>query len=146
MRIAVILIDAYTAPPGVAAERKDPRWPWGYAVDTNFMDTFDALLTANRKNMLAWFVYSELSKLSATEPRFCHFTWEPGDSPAPPQSNEFELTLLRPWLSKIPTDFRLSEQSASLLDRAAELLVSEDNPCLADIARMVLPAGDEPAP
>jgi len=133
-RIAVILVDAYTAPHGLPAATKDPRWPWGYILDTNFLDTYDALLSANRKNMLAWFDGKLKTAYGSKQPVFCHLTWEPDDSPEPPHANDDEIACLRPKLNRIPTTFTLSADDARTLDRAAELLVSDQNGCLQEVA------------
>jgi len=135
-RIAVIIVDAYTAPRGVPAATKDPRWPWGYIIDTNFLDTYDALLTANRKNMLAWFDGKLKTTYGTKDPVFCHLTWEPDDSPEPPQTHDTKIEALRPQLNRIATNFTLAADEAQTLDQAALLLVSEDNECLRRIAAM----------
>ena len=144
--IAVILVDSYTAPAGVSATKRDPRFPWGYVVDTNFLDTFDALLTANRKNILAWFYHTEMNKYGGT---FCHLTWEPGDSPQPKRDVEAIPALpkkLRDRLNRISTDFRISQEDAAALDQAAELLVGTNNECLQEIRRMAFSARDALGP
>ncbi len=139
--IAVILVDAYTKPTGVPATMRDPRFPWGYLVDTNFLDTFDALLTANRKNLLAWFYYTELSKYGGT---FCHLTWEPADSPQPRDAIPKVDEPLHDQLNNIKTDFRISDDDAQHLDQAAAILTGPDNACLHEIRRIVLSARDTP--
>jgi predicted acylesterase/phospholipase RssA len=136
-RIAVILVDAYAAPPGIGATKKDPRRLYDYVIDTNFLDTYDALLTANRKNMLAWF-YWGLERYREQQATFCHVTWEPRDSPVASAVGG-DLADLRPDLDRIPTDFQISESDARLLDRAAELLVTAEDPCLAKVRGMVEP-------
>ena len=55
----VICVDAYTEPRGVDRDEADPRSFVDRFLDTNFMDSIDALLTANRWRVLLQFIQEE---------------------------------------------------------------------------------------
>jgi predicted acylesterase/phospholipase RssA len=136
-QLAVILVDSYVEAQGVPAETRDPRGLFGYIVDTNFLDTYDSLLKANRKNLLTWFEQQELRYRYEQKgrPELCHLTFE-----------KIEDQSLQAALNRIPTNFSLSDKDASLLDRAAELLVSEETECLKKVRAMFLSPNTASAP
>lgn len=140
--LIVLLVDAYVAERGVAATKRDPRWPFGYIVDTNFIDTYDSLLKANRKNLLEWFramlrnayeTQDAAHDLSRKTPIFCHLTFEQLPTPA-----------LKQQVNAIPTSFSLSEEAAQALDHAAALLINTDNQCLQRVKQHLLVAATSP--
>jgi len=58
-RYVVISVDAYTRPDGVDPDDADPRSRLDRFVDSNFMDSIDALLTVSRWGVLSQFIRDE---------------------------------------------------------------------------------------
>lgn len=51
-KIIVILVDSFTKPKGANPKDSDPRNGISFVVDTNFLDSTDSLLSANRDSLL----------------------------------------------------------------------------------------------
>jgi NTE family protein len=68
-RYVVISVDAYTEPRGVDRDDADPRSYMDRFVDSNFMDSIDALLTGSRWGLLAQFISdpAELERLRSQQ-------------------------------------------------------------------------------
>lgn len=127
-KLVVIVVDAYVSSQGVPADKRDPRSFFSHIIDTNFLDTYDSLLKANRQNMLNWFKQEVLAdKYKQKDPTLCHLTFK-----AIPNAT------LRAGVNAIPTDFAISSEAARNLDRAAEMLVSTDTKCFQDIKASLL--------
>lgn len=127
-KLVVLVVDSYVMSQGVPAEKRDPRSFFSYLIDTNFLDTYDSLLKANRRNLLNWFRQEVLKgKYAQKAPILCHLTFE----------NLSDATL-RAAVNTIPTDFTIAPEDARTLDRAAEMLVSADTKCLQDIKASLL--------
>jgi len=132
----VLLVDSFIDPPGVDPDDRDPRGFVDYFVDTNFMDSFDALLASIREAKLQWFINSyDLTENRASKPVwFCHLSFEGVKDEA-----------LRKKLNRIPTSFKIDEKASANIDKAVELLVTPEDPCLAGVQAILLGRTPEPA-
>ena len=116
-RKLVIAIDAYIPPAGKNREKADPRSPWDYLLDTNFLDAYGSLMAALREkhfeaiqgdyltgpnNLLLQVNFEQLSTLDTEEAR----------------------SLYRQLLT-IRTSLSITCEDAFALKRAARILVED---------------------
>lgn len=124
-RIGIILVDAYTATPGEKPDNSDARTFFDYVVDTNFIDSVDALLSRNRDSTIKDFsLYLEGKKSKKIV--FYHATFE-----------DIADTTLRSRLYDIKTNFKIRADQIADIDRALTALFSEENRCLQKIKKLV---------
>ncbi len=127
-KIIVILVDAFIPPPGVSSGRYDPRGALDYAVDLNFLDSFDSLLLENRRNMISM-LESQLKSLQSDSIIFYHV-----------QFSDLENGELKHKLSGIKTDFKIDADGQAAIEEAVSRLIIKENQCLQDI-RAILQSG-----
>ncbi len=127
-KVIVLLVDSFIQPTGVRPNDSDPRGFFDFFVDTNFMDSFDSLLSANRSNMLNWFAdqHDVHRNVPSNKVWFCHLSFEGVEEPK-----------LRHKLNKIPTSFLLEEDHAEDIDEAVVSLVQPHDPCLEGVAAIL---------
>lgn len=156
--IVVMLVDAFTRPPGVARTDADPRTPLSFLLDTNVVDAVDSLLQANRINLIEEFRAAKL--------QIRHSDCDPETRALPAAlcerfaraypGGEIELSdrlffyhfgfddvgaldaALKEKLDRIPTSFRLAADDARLIDAAVDRVLTADNDCLRQIRALVL--------
>ncbi|TAL04895.1 MAG: patatin-like phospholipase family protein [Porticoccaceae bacterium] len=134
-RVIVILVDAYTGKSGVDSHDWDSRKVSDFIVDSNFLDSSDSLLAANREKTLGAFV----AKLA---------TLKDGDSARKSHTIFYHVKFedikddeLRKEVTNIPTNFKISRPDARVIDKVVARLMTPDNVCLAAI-RDILSGGD----
>jgi NTE family protein len=120
-KIIVILVDAFIPPPGISSSRYDPRGFFDYAVDLNFLDSFDSLLLENRKNMISM-LEAQLKSLESPSVIFYHL-----------QFSDLEDEQLKHTLYGIKTDFKISAEGQAAIEQAVARLVVKENTCLQGI-------------
>jgi len=125
----VILIDAYIDSPGVSIRKKDAREFLDYAVDLNFIDSFDSLLALNRNNSIENFK-SALKQFEPTRSVFYHI-----------QFDDIDDLELREKLGTIATDFNIKKDAIVAIDDAVTELIRKDNACLQIIKAMMFEKG-----
>ena len=145
----VILVDAYISPPGVDRNQCNPREPMSYAVDKNFLDTFDSLLRANREKLIAEFQKGVLSPEDPARTMrlgnlvFWHITFQDIRHDVPdidiPRPSGETVPSLRSALNRIGTRFRLDPDDARRIDRAVDLLVSPEREECRRIRELLVP-------
>jgi len=141
----VILVDAYTL-GGSDSTEPDARGFWGHLVDTDFLTTYDSLLTSNRDELLREFTTGDLATKDvsgASQPE--------GGIPSADKIIFWHLTFdnikddsLKKKLEEIPTDFSISDDARGSIDKAINQLITKDDRCLAEIQR-VIATGQKPS-
>lgn len=127
--IVILIVDSYIRPRGIESWRFDARGVLSYIIDFNFMNTFDSLLTANRKQQLKDL---ELFKDSLIEEkgidvRVVHFTFQDiDDNPE-----------LKRRLDTIPTRFKIAAEHARWIDEAVDILFEQKRTELEDVRRQL---------
>lgn len=131
----VILVDSYKEPRGVDRNAYDPRSVTSYFVDSNFMDTFDSLLTSSRINLVSQFYEgSFLGEGARDKLIFWHITFEYIGSDSLDQTGQ----PLRKKLNRIPTSFKISRDDILRIDQAVEELITRDDETLQLIRQALL--------
>jgi predicted acylesterase/phospholipase RssA len=125
-RVIIILIDAYTESQGVPPEDNDGRKFFDYAVDLNFMDSVESLLTKNRDRIKEQFV-ANLELYQNKYIVFYHIEF-----------NDVPSEELKERLNRIRTDFKIDQKDAEAIEEAAKLLIVRENICLGKIRNMLL--------
>jgi hypothetical protein len=161
-RIVVMLVDAFTRPPGASRLDADPRGPIGMVLDMNVSDAVDSLLQTNRAKLVGEF---DSARLRWTDGDCSPVSRElPGALCRALQQREVQhlnltrrlvfyhfgfddLVALDPGygrlkreIDKIPTSFQLDEMDAALLDQAVDAVITPRNPCLQQLRSLVLAA------
>jgi predicted acylesterase/phospholipase RssA len=121
-KIVVILIDAYTKRKGVSSKDYDARKFFDYAVDLNFLDSFDSLLAANRLSRIEEFKKT-LYSYTGHETLFYHI-----------QFTDFQNG---ENLTTIKTDFKIDPPDVAAIDTAVNCLIVKENRCLRAIKDIV---------
>jgi predicted acylesterase/phospholipase RssA len=144
-RVVLIIVDSYIRSKGVDRDAPDGRCFLCYIADMNAIDSMNALLAANRANLV-----EDFREGSLDTKKDCAQGNLPQEVCGNPRLKaqveqvrnqlfifhvKFEDSRLRNKLEKIPTHFRITEdkdgQSNSVyLDKAAEELIAPDNMCL----------------
>ncbi len=129
-KFVVILVDAYTKPKGTDRTLPDPRSSFiiDRLVDTNFLDAFNSLLSANREekvNGLKDWLEEEFPDTSA----FFHIKFD---------SLEDEHQNLKRKLDKIGTNFAISDEDVKIIDQAVDILVQKENKDLEKIHNLLI--------
>lgn len=132
-KLVVILVDAYNDGGGVSSEYADSRNVFDFIVDSNFIDASDSLLIANREKMLRNFkkMFLELSANDgpkAGRAIFYHIQF----------SDIREDQKLRKKITRIKTNFKIKEDDAKSLDKAADILFTPENRCLQEIRALLV--------
>jgi NTE family protein len=117
-KIVVILIDAFTQSKGVSSKDYDARKFFDYAVDLNFLDSLDTLLSNNRTNLIEA-LKNKLDQEMTRESVFYHI-----------QFNNVMDYNIRSSLNDIRTDFKINEDGIKAVDEAVKTLIVKDNDCL----------------
>ena len=138
----VILIDSYKEKRGIDRNNCDPRSLFSYVVDLNFMDTFDSLLDANRKNLLDQFKshtfnMGDNKTYTIGNLTFWHVTFQDID-PGIKDDIGTEEKSFKEALNMIPTSFSIDAKDTKRIDRAVDLLINEDNVILKQIRDLLL--------
>ena len=127
-KVIVILVDSHVEVKGIDSKKYDPRSLFSYVMDMNMMDSFDSLLESNRTDLLDKFE-NECENDKTME--FWHIKFDDVKDPD-----------LKKKLNKIPTNFKISNSKekdhVTLIDRAVKDLISENNPKLNLIRRILL--------
>lgn len=135
----VILVDAFVQPHGEDCDISDPRRGLSYFVDSNFMDSFDSLLNANRNALIDDVIESGNSRLT-----FWHLTFgKVGEevSDIDPEKGKKRRNL-KQALNRIPTHFKITGDDQQRIGRAVQALFEKDQACLNRIRDILL--GKEP--
>ncbi|MEE9446611.1 MAG: patatin-like phospholipase family protein [Arenicellales bacterium] len=135
-KIAVILIDAYTPPVGLSEAKANPRSPFDYIIDTNFMDSVNALMDRNRNKVLdemrRYLFKAETERGKQIE--FFHATFE---SIHPDLLAQDKSTKLRDKIYKVRTSLKISPKDVEVIEEAVSQIFTPENPCLQKIARLI---------
>ncbi len=140
--IIVISIDAHTEPGGVPRDVYDTRRFIDYAVDSNFMDTYNTLLETGRERVLAEFrnrVFNAPQRPQALDLSnkmiFFHASFDKVTDPK-----------LRAKLNEIPTTFKIRKEDADLIDQAVPEIIQPDEPLLGVIKWLVTHDAEQSPP
>lgn len=125
-KIIIILADAYTKSQGVDNKQCDPRKFFDYAVDLNFMDGVDSLLSANRDGIIKNFK-DQLKDLTHHEVLFYHI-----------QFSDSSDRRNRKKLNSIKTDFKIEKEGVAAIETAVGNIIVKENKCLQAIKEMLL--------
>jgi NTE family protein len=134
-KIILILVDSFTESSGVSDVVPDGRKPLDYIVDSNFMDSFDCLLSRNRESlvedMINYFSYLHDNK---NEVIFYHIKFD--------NAKEFDRNRnsdepLYSKLNAIKTDFKISNNEKELIEKVTELFMQSENICLQRIKNIL---------
>ena len=139
-RVAVILIDAYTPPAGVSSEQANPRGLFDYIIDTNFMDSVNALMDRNRSDVLKemWDYALEVDSEGVNKRKhveFYHATFQSIDQAVMRQRSPEHS--LRKDVNHIKTSLMISQDGQRAIDEAVDYLFNKDNICLQKIAQLI---------
>jgi len=126
-KVIVLLVDAYTKSKGVSPADYDGRKALDYAVDLNFIDSSDSLLSSNRKQIIDNLIAKMVHLPDYNEFVFYHI-----------QFSDIIDTDLRNKLDSIRTDFRISSSETKAIDKAVSQLIVKDNICLHKIREILL--------
>lgn len=143
--VVVVSIDAYTEPNGVDPSEPDTRTIVDQVVDTNFLDSSDALLARNRDSVISaftGFLKNEVRGEGNLVPIngdviFYHMTFRDVEKLV----GGSEGARLFAAVNSIPTSFRIRGNKASAIKEVTERIVSEQNPCIRMIARVFTQGG-----
>jgi hypothetical protein len=129
-KVVIILVDAYTKPIGIDREKSDSRTSFFLErfVDLNIMDSFDSLLSANRRHKLMEFK-NWFKEMYPNNSIFFHITFE-----ALPDKE----VKLKENLNKIPTNFSITDENARHIDHAIGILLNENNAELKRIKNLLI--------
>ena len=128
-KFGVILVDAFTKPKGADQAKPDPRSSFIFDrfVDTNFIDAYSSLLSANRREKVIGFK-DWLNKKFQDKSAFFHITFD---------SLEPEHNGLKNKLDRVSTDFTISAEDVKNIDKAVDILVQEKNEDLTKIWKLL---------
>jgi hypothetical protein len=128
-KFVVILVDAFTKPKGADKVKPDPRSSiiLDRFVDTNFLDAYNSLLSANRMAKVNGF-QEWIEKQFPYKSAFFHFTFD---------SLEPEHPDLKMKLDKISTNFSISADDVENIDKAVDILIQEKNEDLKKIRELL---------
>lgn len=139
----VILVDSFKDMAGIDRNVCDPRSLISYAVDMNFMDSFDSLLQKNRDKLLAEFHSKTFvttdGKITVDNLMFWHVNFDNVGSDVPDAKEENKS--LRDMLNRIPTSFTISPDDTARLDQVVDIFVTRDTAALGAI-KDILRSGD----
>jgi predicted acylesterase/phospholipase RssA len=156
-KVVVLLVDAFTTPPGARRTDYDPRGLGSFFVDFNVVDSIDALLQRNRDVIVGEF-------------RTAKLRWSDGDCLAdtrnlPPElcagldaryGSNGEVNMqrslvfyhfgfadvrdkaLRHRLNQISTSFTIDDRDAANIRAAVGEVINGENECLTEIHRLVV--------
>ena len=135
-RIVVILIDAYAKPMGLSTTDPNPRSPLDYIIDTNFMDSVNALMDRNRSKVLSDMRnYAFRNAAEGKQTIFYHVTFESfNDEMRLEQGSDQSL---KQALFEIPTSLSIDQAGKDAIDAAVEQMFTPDNLCLQKIAGLL---------
>jgi predicted acylesterase/phospholipase RssA len=125
--IILILVDVFTSGGGVSAGKPDGRdWPIDFIADTNFIDSFDSLLSRNRENLVENGInyFEWLKKDLKKNVIFYHIKFD--------NLRVVDKALYKN-LNSIKTDFKIGEPGIEALKKASALLMTDRNECLTRI-------------
>ncbi len=129
--IILILVDVFTQGGGVNDSVIDGReWPIDFFMDTNFLESFDCLLSRNRENLIENGInYFEWLKTALKKNAiFYHIKFD----------NLLALDqALYQEVNSIKTDFNISKSSIEALKKASALLITDQNECLTRITSLL---------
>jgi NTE family protein len=135
-KIVLILVDSYTKSNGVSNSVADGREMFDYVLDSNFLDSFDCLLSHHRdsliEDMINYFNY--LKKNRDKEVVFYHIKFDSITALKLP--NDYQATLFE-QVNAIKTDFQIDKENAKYLDELTGLLINGDNSCLQKITGLL---------
>jgi NTE family protein len=133
-KIILILVDSYTTGSGVSDAVPDGRKLYDYVIDSNFLDSFDSLLSRNRDSM----IQDAIRKLNSrhtdngNEVIFYHIKFD--NVKEFDKNHNFEEKLY-PKLNSIKTDFKITNDQKQLIEKVTELFMKSDNICLQKIKK-----------
>ncbi len=144
-RIVVVLVDAYRRSLGAPSSAHNPRPPFSYVIDSNFLDATDSLLEANRERLIKEYFSRSLTR--HTRRASCYRDNLPdsacfADKPARRDAIEDRLNeklyflhvgfdsvkdqSLRDALNEIPTSFMLSDAQGDAIKRGVQEMFGPD--------------------
>lgn len=135
-RIVVILIDAYVRPTGLSTTDPNPRSALDYIVDTNFMDSVNALMDRNRSKVLGdMWSYAFRNVAQGKQVIFYHATFESIDDESLREQGGAQS--LKQALFDIPTSLSIDQAGKEAIDEAVDQIFVPDNLCLQKIAGLL---------
>lgn len=133
-KIVVVLVDSFIDSSGISKDKADGRSFLDHFIDSNFMDSFDSLLSANRMSNVENMV-RELkgSYYAGKQVIFYHIKFD--------NVKMFESDIagsnLYGKLQNIKTDFKINDDGITSLEVATKFLMQNDNVCLDKINNIV---------
>jgi len=134
----VIVVDAYPASDDALARQPDARGWFDFFLDTNFFVAYDTLLTSLRRTQLGF----AQTLLKEAKGELLHLSWQKfRDDP------DYNKLYLR--LNRVPTSLNISDEDASCMKLAAQLLVRRELDAIVDnykhpLRDLVTPPKDAP--
>jgi NTE family protein len=135
-KIILILVDSFIEGGGVSDSVPDGRQLFDYVIDSNFMDSFDSLLSRNRESliedMINYFYY--LHTDVKNEVVFYHIKFN--------NVKEFEKNptsdeKLYQKVNSIKTDFKISNTDQLSIEKVTEMFMKNENRCLQKIKNVL---------
>ena len=127
-RIIVISVDSFIRSKGMDAQKADPRSGTDYIFDSNFLESFDSLLIANRKSKIENFEkYIKLKYPDKSKIIFYHLGF-----------SDIKSGELNKSLNEIKTDFNIKKRDVEIIDKAVSILITKENNCLQDIKNIIV--------
>lgn len=135
-KIILILVDSFIEGGGVSDVVPDGRQLFDYVIDSNFMDSFDSLLSRNRESlvedMINYFRY--LHTHVKNKVIFYHIKFNNvKEFEKNPDSDE----KLYQKVNSIKTDFKISNADQRSIEKVTELFMKNENICLQKIKNIL---------
>jgi NTE family protein len=141
-KIILVLVDSFIEGGGVSDAVPDGRQLFDYVIDSNFMDSFDSLLSRNRESLIEDMInyFYHLHTNVKKEVVFYHIKFDNvKEFEKDPNSEE----KLYSKLNSIKTDFKISDADQLSIEKVTELFMKNENMCLQKIKNIL--SGDKTA-
>ena len=135
-KIILILVDSFSESGGVSDVVPDGRKLFDYVIDSNFMDSFDSLLSSNRESLVQDMIRNMNSRhtFQKKEVIFYHIKFDNVKGFNKNHNSEEELY---PKLNSIKTDFKINDDEKHSIEKVTELFMKSENICLQKIKKIL---------
>jgi len=131
-KIILILVDSFIEGGGVSDLVPDGRELFDYVIDSNFMDSFDSLLSRNRESLVEDMInyFNYLHSDVKNKVVFYHIKF---NNIQELDKNRNPDEKLYPKVNSIKTDFKISNADQLAIEKVTELFMKNENLCLQKI-------------